>query len=178
MVVIVGLILAFTCVVTGFEPCGLPRGCLCSIPVLFSIRCTNVTVFPLFDAHLKVGVLSIHLDDTRLVGLNPFLERDWPNLQEITFRNNTLLACAVIDSLQRDGLLVYSDCGSHLDIITLPILGMCLFIILAALLIARTFVPPGYCAIPVTLPGMVETCRHFIIAQNSPDIAPPPGARL
>ena len=99
-----------SCGIMDGEPCGLPKGCFCSAPILHEITCTNVTVFPFFPAEMKAGVITVKFFRTMLVNLFPFWEKDWPSLHELVFKDNTLLGCEVIEHLQRDGLEIYSDC--------------------------------------------------------------------
>lgn len=89
------------------EPCALPAGCGCSH---HTMDCTNITVFPIFEQLIKAGIQHIQLHETTLVDLHPFLERDWPRLQQLIFQNNNFLACDIIESLHRNELKIYSDC--------------------------------------------------------------------
>jgi hypothetical protein len=85
---------------------------LCSAPILYEITCTNTTVYPFFPHHIKAGVNTIRFYNTLIIDLFPFPMDDWPRLKELIFHGNTLLHCNVIHKLQRDGLLIYSDCPS------------------------------------------------------------------
>lgn len=109
-------------------PCGLPSGCLCNSPIIFRLECSNISIFPSFDPIIKPGVLSISIHETKLVDMNPFLQRDWMRLKELHFRNNPLLSCAIIDSLRRPGLKIYSDCQTpqrhNIDIISTVLGGV------------------------------------------------------
>lgn len=105
--IIVGVALAMG-VANGFEQCGIPRGCVCSAPVLHTIQCSNITVFPLIDALLTYGVVSVRLYNTQLIELPLFPEEEWPVLNEVVLRNNTLLDCQF--DAQRKDITIDSDC--------------------------------------------------------------------
>jgi hypothetical protein len=143
------LVLVFIGAVAGFEPCGLPHGCLCSTPVLHAINCTNITVFPLIPMHMKYGVLSIGLYNTRLVELPPFLDSDWPRLNELFLYQNPYLPCPVTH--ERKDIEIHSDClptttptiEISQKINTLyPILGAVSFVF-TAIAIAAAFIKRG-----------------------------------
>ena len=105
---------AFLCVIRAqgdWEPCGVPSGCYCSVPLLHQIYCQNITVFPFFETQEKPGVLSVSIRDTQLVGLPPFEKEQWDRLNYITFADNPLLSCSAIDDLRRPGLHILSDCN-------------------------------------------------------------------
>ena len=132
------ILLLFVVIANADEPCGLPHGCVCSVPILHAISCTNITVFPFFSPHMTTGVLTIKMYDTKLVGLNPFLVTRWPRLQELIFHDNPGLDCSVIHGLERPGLQITSDCdrghttGNNL---VLPIMGGISFVITAITII-------------------------------------------
>ncbi len=90
--------------------CGTPCGCQCSVPILNTISCTNISVFPVFDELIQPGVLRIVINDTYISDIQPFEKVDWLNLHELVFRRNKNLNCNIINSLQRDGLHINSDC--------------------------------------------------------------------
>ena len=88
-----------------FEPCGQPRGCFCSFPVLNRIHCTqNITVFPIFDDVIKPGVLSITFYKSRIVELPPFNKEKWLRLNHLSFVDTSYLACEALPRLHRPGL--------------------------------------------------------------------------
>lgn len=94
----------------GWEPCGSPSGCECSLPVLHHIHCRNITVFPLFDDFIKPGVLALTVDDSNIAGLPPFRKDQWDRLRDVTFMSTPLLSCDSIAELRRPGLHVLSEC--------------------------------------------------------------------
>lgn len=94
----------------GWEPCGLPKGCYCSIPILHQIQCTNINVFPFFDELIKPGVISLTIHNSNITGLPPFNMSEWDRLHIVNFIDTPLLSCHTITELQRPGLRIFSEC--------------------------------------------------------------------
>ena len=107
------IILAFAALISGrqaWEPCGLPAGCLCATPVLHEIHCQNITVFPIFDAVIKPGILSVTVYNSSIVGLPPFNKDEWDSLKYLNFVDTPRLSCEAIAEIQRPGLHILSEC--------------------------------------------------------------------
>ncbi len=94
----------------AWEPCGLPAGCYCSVPVLHAINCRNITVFPIFEDVIKPGVLSITISDSEIIRLPPFKKGDWDRLRRVVFINTPMLDCGTIAEIRRPGLDILSEC--------------------------------------------------------------------
>ncbi len=95
----------------SWEPCGLPGGCYCSVPVLNQIQClTDVKVLPFFNDTIKPGVTSITFHGSQIVGLAPFLKDQWDRLKHLNFIDTPLIPCKAIAKLQRPGLRILSEC--------------------------------------------------------------------
>ena len=101
--------LGLLAVAAAWESCGLPSGCHCTAPIIHSIQCQNITVFPSFDDIIKPGVLTITISDSRVVGLPPFNETQWDRLERVTFLR-TQMSCDAIEEVRRPGLDILSDC--------------------------------------------------------------------
>lgn len=109
------ILLVFGVVVRGdeyLEACGLPSGCYCSGPILHLISCRNITIFPIFNEHIRTGVIYIDLYKTKIIGLPVLTKSEWPSLNYINLKDNAYLDCASVSSLQRDGLSVLTNCDS------------------------------------------------------------------
>ena len=99
----------------NWEPCGAPSGCYCSRPVLHQIHCRNITVFPIFEEHIKPGVVTVSVRNSEVAGFPPFKQAEWDRLNHITFADNPLLSCTAIAELRRPGLRIVSDCDCSIE---------------------------------------------------------------
>ena len=94
----------------GWEPCGLPDGCFCSMPTLSQVQCVNIDVFPMFEDKLKLGVLSVTILKSNLTELTSFSKTEWDRLKHLNLIDTLLLPCTTIATLKRPGLRILSEC--------------------------------------------------------------------
>ena len=78
--------------------------------MLYQIHCRNITVFPIFEEHIKPGVLSVSIRDSDVAGLPPSMKDEWDRLKDVSFLDTPLLSCTAIDELRRPGLRILSNC--------------------------------------------------------------------
>ena len=94
---------------SDWVPCGAPRGCYCSAPVLHAIQCTDVTVFPIFEDVIKPGVVNITISKSNIVGLPPFKNDEWNSLRYLNFIDTPMILCDELDKLKQQGLKISAN---------------------------------------------------------------------
>ena len=96
--------------VKGWEPCGKPPGCYCTVPILHQIQCLNVSRVPAFEEHIKPGVLTFTFFKSPISEIGNFSKEEWSRLNLLNFADTNNLSCKAIAAVERPGLHIYSYC--------------------------------------------------------------------
>lgn len=98
----------------GFQPCGQPSGCYCTVPMPHQIQCLeDVKVFPIFENLIKPGVESIVFRGSQIVDLPPFRRDEWDRLKHLSFIDTPNMSCDNIAKLSQPRLTILSHCISQ-----------------------------------------------------------------
>ncbi len=108
-----GLLLVFVwtaLALEGWEPCGTPAGCFCSVPILSEIQCLSLDQMPVFEEVIKAGVLSFTFSKGAISEVAQFEKTVWDRLQHLNFIGTDHMPCNAIAALKRPSLRILSEC--------------------------------------------------------------------
>ena len=81
----------------------------CTYPHPMILYCYDIDVFPALDR--KTDIVYIDIENTKLSTLPLFTNEDWPQVEFMTFKNNTFLPCYEIQKQKQDHILyIDHDC--------------------------------------------------------------------
>ena len=81
----------------------------CTYPHPMILHCYDIDIFPALDR--KTDIVYIDIENTKLSTLPLFTNEDWPQVEFMTFKNNTFLPCYEIQKQKQDHILyIDHDC--------------------------------------------------------------------